>query len=391
MIKSYFSDPVLYYMSYGLFSFSNGLFNIFVNIMFFSDHNIINVIEFQISMQFTQLLLFIISTYFIKYISAKFLYSSGAILRSLVIASLFLNNFLSSNAILFGFLYGIPSGIFWAGNATFTLQISRKTKRFKFLSVNSALSGITSLIAPLAGGFLIAYSSYAGIYKYFNDFILSSILLIFTGISALFINSSGEKGGIFKISETEISENNYNVFRLFFFSSYIMSIIMSTVLPVYIFLISNSYIIAGLYGTIIAVTSLISNSMAPFLYYRIKKFVLIAFSVIIFASFTFIFKNIDNIFIIFIASSSIMFFLTPLSNLGMTEFMHYLDQFNVTRQYWINREYYIVAGRLISLSSLIFIADIYSVYETVLLIPIFSISILGFIPVLKKLRKDNYT
>lgn len=166
---------------------------------------------------------------------------------------------------------------------------------------------------------------------------------------------------------------------------------MSTVLPVYIFLISNSYIIAGLYGTIIAVTSLISNSMAPFLYYRIKKFVLIAFSVIIFASFTFIFKNIDNIFIIFIASSSIMFFLTPLSNLGMTEFMHYLDQFNVTRQYWINREYYIVAGRLISLSSLIFIADIYSVYETVLLIPIFSISILGFIPVLKKLRKDNYT
>ena len=139
-LKQYHFDPLKYYISFAFFSFSNGLFSIFINVLFFASSNISEVIYFQISLQISQTVFFLLGTYLIAYVSARFLYSLGAFLKAIVIASLFISPFFSGNAIYFGLLYGVSSGIFWTGNATFTLAISRSIKRFNFLSINSALS-----------------------------------------------------------------------------------------------------------------------------------------------------------------------------------------------------------------------------------------------------------
>jgi MFS family permease len=383
-LKQYHFDPLKYYISFGFFSFSNGLFSIFINVLFFASSNISEVIYFQISLQISQTVFFLLGTYLIAYVSARFLYSLGAFLKAIVIASLFISPFFSGNAIYFGLLYGVSSGIFWTGNATFTLAISRSIKRFNFLSINSALSSLTSLIAPSIAGLLIAYSISTGIGRYFNDFLLASLLLVVSGIVSLLVRSSGEKGGQFHISNTIIREQNYGKFRLLFFASSILGMVMSTLIPVYVFYVTGNYVITGAYGTVTAFIGFIANILAPYMKRKIKDYVPYAIILVILSSFIYIIRFNYSLILIFFASSVILFFITPLSNLGVSEFMQFLDGFKRTRHFWINREYYLVAGRVLSLTSILIVADYFSLYDAMATLPFFAISVIGYIPALIK-------
>ena len=304
-----------------------------------------------------------------------------------MIASLFISPFFSGNAIYFGLLYGVSSGIFWTGNATFTLAISKSIKRFNFLSINSALSSLTSLIAPSIAGILIAYSISTGIGRYFNDFLLASLLLVVSGIVSLLVRSSGEKGGQFHISNTIIREQNYGKFRLLFFASSILGMVMSTLIPVYVFYVTGNYVITGAYGTITAFIGFIANILAPYMKRKVKDYVPYAIALVILASFIYILRFNYSLLLIFFASSVILFFISPLSNLGVSEFMQFLDGFKRTRHFWINREYYLVAGRVLSLTSILLVADYFSLYDAMATLPFFAISVLGYIPALIKKGK----
>lgn len=386
-VEKYRLDPLKYYISYGFFSFSNGLFGIFINVLFFTSNNISDVIFFQIALQVSQTVFFLVGTYLIAYVSARFLYSIGTFLKAAVISSLFLSPFFSGNAVYFGLLYGVSSGIFWAGNATFTLAISKSIKRFNFLSINSVVSNLTSLIAPSVAGVLIAYSLARGIDRYLNDFLLAALLLLLSGFVSLFVKSSGEKGGEFHIKNTIIKENDYGKFRLLFFASSILGMVMSTLIPVYVFYLTRNFVLTGAYGTVTASVGFISNVIAPYMKRKMRDYVPYAITLVILSSVTFILRFSYTLVLIFLASSIILFFITPLSNLGVSEFMQFLDGFKRTRHFWINREYYLVIGRVLSLSSILFVADYFSLYDAVAILPIFAISVLGYFPVLRNSRK----
>ena len=377
-----------YYVSYALFSFSNGLFSIFANVLFFSNGNLSEVIYYQIAYQLSQLVFFIVSTLLMKYISSRILFSTGNILRGMVVLGLLSFSFLSSNGALFGLIMGIPSGIFWGGNATFSLQISRQTNRFSFLSRNSSISGLFSLIAPTIAGFLIAYSEATGILKYLNDFVVVSICLIHSGIMGLTIKVSGEKGGLMKISSTILSESGYNKFRLYFFCSSVLGIILSNVVSVYIFYLTGNYIITGTFGTVTAAIAFLSNIMAPRLTQYFKWYAHVAIFVIIVGSFLFYIRTFNQVFFIFLGSALIFYFISPVTNLGMTEFMGYLDKYKTTRHFWINREYYLNFGRIVSLGSVLWIYTFYGLASTIYLMPVFSLTMLGYIPILLKGKKS---
>ena len=385
--EKYGLDPLKYYVSFGFFSFSNGLFGIFINVLFFASNNISEVIYFQISLQISQTLFFLVGTYLIAYVSARFLYSIGTFLKAAVISSLFISPFFSGNAVYFGLLYGISSGIFWAGNATFTLAISRSIKRFNFLSINSAVSSLTSLVAPSVAGVLIAYSLATGIDRYLNDFLLASLLLLLSGFVSLLVRSSGEKGGEFHIKNTIIRENDYGKFRILFFASSILGMVMSTLIPVYVFYLTRNFVLTGAYGTVTASVGFVSNVIAPYMKRKVRDYVPYAIIMVILSSIAYILRFSYTLVLIFLASSIILFFITPLSNLGVSEFMQFLDGFKKTRHFWINREYYLVAGRVLSLASILFVADYFSLYDAVATLPIFAISFLGYIPALRRPRK----
>lgn len=316
------------------------------------------------------------------------MYVIGTITRAFVILFIFISPILSSNSIIFGLLFGSASGIFWTGNAMFSLQISKSTKRFNFLSIVSSISSISGLIAPTLGGILIEYSTNQGIFKYLNDFILASALLLVSGLIGLSISTSGEKGGRLKISNTVIRDKNYGKFRLLFIASSILNMAISTLIPVYVYYISDSYVIAGIYGTITGIIGFISNSSAPFIKSKMKRYVPIAILLVITTSVLIVVRSIVPLYIIIFSASVILFFLGPLSNLGMDQFMHYLDNFSRTRHFWINREYYLIVGRFTALFSILVISEFYSINTAVLTIPFLSLSVLGYIPVLGESKKD---
>lgn len=373
-----------YYVSTSLFFFASGLYGIFINIFFFVTQNLESVIFYQTAFQASQTLFFVLGTYAMGFISAKYLYVAGNILRAATLILLFFIPLLSANAILFGLIFGISSGLFWGGNATFSLEISRSTNRYTFLSINSAISSMAALLSPAIGGFLISASSSGGLNRYALDFSLSSILLILSSIASMFITQKGEIGGTFHIRETIIREDGYRKFRLFFFFSSILSTVMSTLMPIYIYYVTKNYIITGIYGSLVAATGFISNILAPKYMARLRKEAIKILIILIFWSTLFLLKGQFVTEIVFIGSLLILFFLTPISNLGMGEFMKYLDHFKKTRHFWINREYYLVSGRILSFFSILFLVDSMSIYASLSMMPLFSLSLLGLIPVLKK-------
>lgn len=382
-------DPSKYYVSFAFFAFSNGLYSIFVNVLFFSHDSFAQLIYYQFASQTSQLIFFIGSTYFIRYISAKALFSMGSILRAFFILGLLLVPVFSNNGLLFGFIIGISSGIFWGGNATFSNEISRQTSRFSFLSKNSSIAGLSSLIAPTVGGFIIAYSTAGGILRYYNDFILTFICLVLSSTSAIFIYTKGEKGGSLRISDTIVHEEKYNKFRLYFFSSSVLAMILSTVIPVYIFYITKNYVITGAFGTVSSSISFASNLLAPKISRRLKRFSDVAIIVIILASLLYYVNFFEQTFFVFLGSSLIFFFLSPVTNLGMSQFMVYLDNFSTSRHFWINREYYLTLGRVISLGAVLWVSEVYSITYATLLMPVFSLSMLGYIPLLSYGKRSN--
>lgn len=382
-----FGSKEKYYLSLGFFMFSGGLSGIFINILFFVTSNLESVIIYQIALQISQTIFFIISTYLMKVISARYLFISGNILRALTIALLFVIPYLSQNALFFGLLIGVSSGIFWSGNATFSLEISKGSNRMVFLSINSAISSVASLISPTLGGLLISYSNFHGLYRYSMDFALSSILLLLSSLTATFIKNNGEKGGSFSIKTTIIKEKNYSRYRAFFFFSSILGMAMSTLIPVYIYYLSGSYIVAGIYGSVTALGGFLSNIMAPMLSRKLGKKIVYVIPVMLISSILFTFHLSYSIILVFIASLIILLFLTPLSNMGMSDFMQYLDKFTRTRHFWINREYYLVSGRILSLISILAYSDLFSLYSSTILMPFFALSLLGFIPVFR-MRSD---
>jgi hypothetical protein len=109
-----------------------------------------------------------------------------------------------------------------------------------------------------------------------------------------------------------------------------------------------------------------------------------AIILVILSSFIYILRFNYSLILIFFASSVILFFITPLSNLGVSEFMQFLDGFKRTRHFWINREYYLVAGRVLSLTSILIVADYFSLYDAMATLPFFAISVIGYIPALIK-------
>ncbi len=382
-------DPSKYYASYAFFSFSNGLYSIFVNVLFFSHDSFAQLIYYQIASQISQMIFFIGSNYFIKYVSARTLFSFGGIMRAVFIGGLLLVPAFSADGLLFGVVIGIASGIFWGGNATFSNEISRQTTRYSFLSKNSSISGLSSLIAPTVGGLIIAYSTASGIFKYFNDFILTFVFLVLSSVIALFISAKGENGGNLKISRTIIHEEQYNKFRLYFFSSSILAMILSTVIPVYIFYVTKNYVITGAFGTVSSSIAFISNLLAPRISRKLRRFAEIAIVVIILASLLYYVRGLEQTFFVFLASALIFFFLSPVTNLGMSEFMVYLDRFQMTRHFWINREYYLTFGRVISLGAVLWVSEAYNISYAAYLMPVFSLSMLGYIPLLTHRKRKK--
>ncbi|MCY0851614.1 MFS transporter [Thermoplasma acidophilum] len=373
-----------YYASYNLFAFANGMFGIFINILFFTRFSLLSVMEYQAAIQTTQTIMFILSGYMLRTTNARTLFSIGTVMRSFIIFGMVFLKGPFYVPYTFGLLYGIPSGVFWAGNNTLSQAITRKVNRFNFLSTNSAISNLAGLLAPLIAGFIVSESPGAGIARYRIDFVISALLLIAAGLIAMTIRETGERRKSFGIRDTVIDNPDYLRFKIYFFLSNMLTIAISTFTPVYIFYLTHSYIIAGLFGTFLAIIAVSSNLSSIYLQKRIGSSYRILIAITIAASILYAVRGSFATIAVFAASGIISFLMTPLGNAAMSSFMNFLDRIEYSSGYWINREYYLVSGRIVTflILSVISIAGS-SVYDYALAIPALSFTVIGYLKILK--------
>ncbi|WP_075056991.1 hypothetical protein [Thermogymnomonas acidicola] len=62
--------------------------------------------------------------------------------------------------LVFGTIYGISGGLFWGSNNVMQQEVTRGNDRLTFLSLNSTISGIISLVGPVAGALIIGGNTF---------------------------------------------------------------------------------------------------------------------------------------------------------------------------------------------------------------------------------------
>ncbi|MEM0134354.1 MAG: MFS transporter [Thermoplasmatales archaeon] len=344
-----------YITSYNSFYFANGFASTFLNVFFFSNGEILHVIEYQISYQLLQLLTFIISGTLSNRINTKHIYAYGNIFRAFsLMATIFIGG-IFYNQVFFGAIYGLSGGLFWAGNAIVSLEVSRGKDRLNFLAVNSTVSYITSLLAPLVGGIAIEDTPLHGILRYSIVFTATAILLLFSAIEIEKLNLTERKAEKIRIIDSIYADRNIKrPFKNYFFFSSVYIFSVSIILPVFVFKVTGNYTLVGILAASMAASSICGNIFSPYLIKKRNTRIVYLYAVFIIAS-SFLYLKISSnpVLFSFIAGDVAMLFVAPINNRSMSNFMNSVDLLTTSFPYWINREYYLVGGRLVMLVSTI--------------------------------------
>ncbi len=339
-----------YYASFNLFVFSQGLIGAFLNLFFFANDSYVSVLYFQLFVIIGVTLAFIGSGYLLRSIKPKDLYAAGEIARVVILISLVAAAGFISNLFFFGILYGISGGLFWSGNNIITYDVTEKMDRNAFISFNNIASGVATFAAPFMAGVLIQFSLLRGPLRFLWDFAAAGAIL---GLSAVTIRRIGRADGevlpSFSFRDTIIKGRSmYQKFKAYFFLSQIFAIPFLIILPIYVFQITGSYLIAGIFTSYMVLASVASNFIFRNGARRWDLFMRIAVLAIMLSSITLLMpKIIQPPWNAFLFTGLYTFFSTPLNNKAALNFYKLIDSNRDINRvfFWINREYYINIAR----------------------------------------------
>ncbi|MCL5881763.1 MAG: MFS transporter [Candidatus Thermoplasmatota archaeon] len=377
------SNIIRYIVSYNSFNFANGLAGSFLNILFFSAGNLTTVIEYQFAYQISQLFTFVLSGLIVNYVQTKFIYSLSTPLRAISLIGSVLIGGIFMNQFFFGFIYGFSSGLFWAGNAIIAMEVSRGKDRLAFLSFNSTVAYIASLVSPIIGGVALQITPFSGTMRYVIVFAATAALLVYSGASGLFINVTERQHP--KIRFLDSIRANKHVkwqFKSYFYFSSFYGLALSIILPVYIFKITGSYTIVGILVASMAASSALGNILTPRMLNRKSNSLLpYLYSIaIILASIVFIGNFNIPITVLFLAGDVALLLTAPMNNRSMSNFMNSVDLLTTSFPYWVNREYYLLAGRYTVLIALLAVFIISGFSHSLYVLTIMSLTVLPTIP-----------
>ena len=377
------SNIIRYIVSYNSFNFANGLAGSFLNILFFSAGNLTTVIEYQFAYQISQLFTFVLSGLIVNYLQTKFIYSLSTPLRAISLIGSVLIGGIFMNQFFFGFIYGFSSGLFWAGNAIIAMEVSRGKDRLAFLSFNSTVAYIASLVSPIIGGVALQITPFSGTMRYVIVFAATAALLVYSGASGLFINVTERQHP--KIRFLDSIRANKHVkwqFKSYFYFSSFYGLALSIILPVYIFKITGSYTIVGILVASMAASSAIGNILTPRMLNRKSNSLLpYLYSIaIILTSIVFIGNFHVPMAVLFLAGDVALLLTAPMNNRSMSNFMNSVDLLTTSFPYWVNREYYLLAGRYTVLITLLAVFIISGFSHSLYVLTLTSMTVLPMIP-----------
>ena len=376
-------EIIRFIVSYNLFNFANGLAGSFLNILFFSTGNITIVIEYQLAYQLSQLLSFVFSGFLANYLQTRLIYSLRSPLRAVSLLGSVLIGGIFMNQLFFGLVYGISSGLFWAGNAIISMEVSRGTDRLSFLSFNSTLAYISSLVSPLVGGVALEITPYSGIMRYLIVFVASAALLVYSGVSGAMLNLREREHPKIRLIDSFRADRiiKWQYSSYFYFSS-IYGLALSIILPVYIFTITRNYTLVGVLVASMAASGALGNILTPRLLNRkSSKYIPYFYAIaIMLASLLFLDQVNSSIIPLFLVGDLTPFLMAPMNNRSMSNFMNSVDLLTTSFPYWIKREYYLLAGRYTALLILLAVFIMSGFSHSLYMLTIMSLTVFPMIP-----------
>lgn len=382
------SDLNNYYLSYNLFQFSLGLIGVFLNLFFFSKGGYGSVFYFQILSNVFLITFFILTGYLMKRYHPKKLYLLGEVsLIALLMAVLFIGGVLT-NVIIFGILYGVTEGIYWASSNLLTLKVPKRAQRVSFVAINNLIGGVVALFAPAIGGLLIQYSTFTGAFKFLNDFLLASVILLLSGYFVMKLRQKVKEQSAFKLGNIGIEDRQYQKFKLYFSLSQIFLLPFAVIMPIYVFEATNSYAIAGIYASYLLFFTILSNFIFRKSFNENGIFPKVGVAAIILSSFLLVLPILPIPLNAFVFGGIVTLFSTPLENFALVKFMNLVEKRKATTSqlFWTNREWYLVTGRVLVFVGLLMIPGTFltSSLSLILVFPILSFYSLYYLRLMKK-------
>lgn len=378
-----------YYISYNLFQLSQGLIGIFLNLFFFVNGGYLAVLEFQAASYILIGLSFALSGYVLQEYYPKQVYAIAEIaLVVLLVSMLFLVGYLS-NVILFGILFGAVSGFFWAGNNILMYVIPRRSERMKFVTLNNILGGLIALAAPTVGGVLVQFSSFPGNLKFAFDFAAASLFLLISAFYILRTSTMPEKNPRFSIIRTLIQKGkSYFHFRLYFFTSQFFFTAFSIIMPIYVFEATGSFVIAGIFASYTTLLAIATNFVLRGGFKAGSRLIEAAIAGIMLSSLLLLPGVMPSPANVFAYGGIFTVLSTPLENSALVEFMRHLDKKNMQNivALWVNREYYLMAGRAVVIGSLFLALDtiLKNPLNILVVFPVLALYSLSYYKIIKR-------
>jgi MFS family permease len=338
-----------YYAGYGFLAFAFGLVGVFLNLYFFTAGSYTEVLLYQILVAGGIAFGFTLSGYLYGKHSAKHVFMFGGIGRAALLLMLMVFSGILSNFLLFGLLYGIAGGFLWSGNNVLNYDVLRGKNRVRILSNGNIAINIISLVAPFIGGVLVQFSSLSGTMKFSFDLISAAAFFF---IAALIMGRLRleEKPFKYSLKNTALNGSRYTKFKLFYGLKELFLIPFTVLLPIYVFISTQSYLVTGIFLSFGFLVTIAANFFTKDMQYS-NKMVDLSVAAIVLSSLVFFIPSIIPApYNAFIFAGIFTFAATPLNVRTRSNFFSLIDKDRKKADravFMINIEYYINAFRIL--------------------------------------------
>lgn len=167
-------------LSYLFRSIAYPLMSIFTGAFIWKSTNDITLLTLYYLGNFIALpLMFSVNRIFLKYIGLKHMYLLGTILAGIgPLLVIFQRHESVAAYLLYGFVYGIGSGFYWANRNFLTLTHTTSQTRSYFTGLSFTLSTLASMIVPPLAGWFVTFTSFG----YELIVIIASAIFVLSGL-----------------------------------------------------------------------------------------------------------------------------------------------------------------------------------------------------------------
>ncbi len=248
-------------VNYTIFLFVSAGIGIFVNLyLWVNSLDIRDILTYQLFSSLTIMPGFLVMLKFTYRLKNTVIYRLGIILYMVfIILILYLRKSSASYDWLLGSISGLALGFFYAGYNSLTYQKVKQKNRILFNSWRNLLSSVVGILAPLIfGATIIIFKGEVG---YIITYVVLLVVLIYEFIHSFELTGTSANVKLKLLESFGVTFRNknypYMVLADLFWS--MASVIMATILTVFIYVVSGSTFVVSVFWIVVGISRTLSS------------------------------------------------------------------------------------------------------------------------------------